>query len=64
MLNANAMNPAMDRTGSVAMADIIDKAKGAFARLSLGLASVAFAIGFASAAGALRCMDVERRLFG
>ncbi len=52
MINANAMNPVTDRTGSAAMADIIDKAKGAFARLSLGLASVAFAIGFASAAGA------------
>ena len=34
------------------MIDIIDKAKAAFARLALGLASVAFAIGFASAAGA------------
>jgi len=34
------------------MTDIHDKAKGALARLSLGLASVAFAIGFASAAAA------------
>ena len=45
MITANAMNPATDRTGSAAMTDIIDKASGCVARLSLGLASVAFAIG-------------------
>ena len=35
MINANAMNPVTDRTGSAAMTDIFDSGRVALARLSL-----------------------------
>jgi len=52
MIIANAMNPVTDRTGSAAMTDIFDGGRVALGRLSLILAPVLLAIGFASAAGA------------